>query len=505
MGADKEEMDQASAFEGGVNRKADDIKILDGEGQPRSLVDAPSEKVGVGLSEKSFRQDDMHAKYIVKNPKSRTLGEIFGGAVYDKELAALIQKYKGVRFETSDSIKDESDRKALKPYIKHLQDLLVESALGEIIFSTVSGTLFPDSLASPETYLHIDSKTGVPQVLSKLLDGFNEFLDEKVQDLVPSEGPKPTSPDYWTNRKLPSREELGLSKQEDYLLGKLFAVALLCDDWDLLNNISLANAGCIGETAQARKIAIVDGGNKFHFGFGGLTKSETALKNPEISSPENLEAKYNIKGFVAALPFEEAVYPHLPRQLVSGLFDLENPEVYAGFKDAVKEALASLTKNPECIQEAIDSVFQRISLNSAKEIVAALQDHAPNNKQVNINHSYYFPPNPAELESKGELTSKPYTLNSMLRGRLASLQEIIRDIDAQKNPEVIAQEVFALYMDSQRWEKAAVVPASPTPGSSSGTLFADSTAKASSLAGAVQKGNQDDNTPGNTPSGSLGG
>ncbi|MFW2572575.1 hypothetical protein ACN4Z3_17325, partial [Legionella sp. 29fVS95] len=79
------------------------------------------------------------------------------------------------------------------------------------------------------------------------------------------------------------RANLNFSNNELYLLGKLYCTALITHDWDVVNNIMLSNSGCLGDSLTAKKVVVVDGGNKFHFGFGGLTCAESASENPQFN------------------------------------------------------------------------------------------------------------------------------------------------------------------------------------------------------------------------------
>ena len=148
----------------------------------------------------------------------------------------------------------------LTPYAHHLNDLLLEAAFGEVLYQLIGQTLF-DSFEATESYLHIDNGTGEPGIISKFRLDFNEFIEKKLQAAIKT---KMVSARDWDTHPIPSLEALDFNPQENYLLGKLYAVALITNDWDLVNNIMLSNSGCIGTTDSAEKIMVVDGGNKFH-------------------------------------------------------------------------------------------------------------------------------------------------------------------------------------------------------------------------------------------------
>ncbi|WP_156812372.1 hypothetical protein [Legionella tunisiensis] len=62
-----------------------------------------------------------------------------------------------------------------------------------------------------------------------------------------------TSATEWDEREKPSRANLNFCNNELYLLGKLYCVALITHDWDVVNNIMLSNSGCLGDSSTAKK------------------------------------------------------------------------------------------------------------------------------------------------------------------------------------------------------------------------------------------------------------
>ncbi len=72
----------------------------------------------------------------------------------------------------------------------------------------------------------------------------------------------------------------------------------------------------------------MDGGNKFHFGFGGLTCAESAIENPQFNSAAKTIPAH--RGFNFILPFDVEVFLTLPRQVIGDLFAPDNEFFHAG-------------------------------------------------------------------------------------------------------------------------------------------------------------------------------
>jgi len=317
----------------------------------------------------------------------------------------------------------------IQPFALHLSDLLFEAAFGEVLYQGIGKTLFR-SFEATETYLHIDTETGDPCIISKFRIDFNECIEKKLQAAIQK---KMTSSGEWDSQIIPRREELNFSAEENYLLGKLYAIALITNDWDLVNNIMLSNAGCVGSTKSARKVMVVDGGNKFHFGFDGLTCDETAFKNI-LFNPSSTPT-FPHRSYTHTLPFEDAVYLNLPRLLIPELFSLTNPELFRGFKETIGEARTTLAANPFCIQQAIKRIEHLITLDSDKRTLERFKDK----RSTLINHAYYFPQ-----------TATEYGLDAVLKACCNSLHIACTKIEAGTSTEEINLDSLRQYLSAQR-------------------------------------------------------
>ncbi len=389
-----------------------------------------------GTSPKSFLSDGMN-RYIFKKPKKRSFETIF-----KENFPSNLNRYKNWTIDKfyKENNKENIDPKHIKllePYVIHLKDLLFEAAFGEVLYQRIGKKLFR-SFEATETYLHIDSVTEEPGIITQMCNGFNEFIEKKLELIVKQ---KISSPKEWNNQIIPNQKDLDFSSAEYYLLGKLYAISLITNDWDLVNNIMLSNAGCLGETSTATKVMVVDGGNKFHFGFDGLTCDETVFQNSFFNSfsestqliqtsndskfikstdPEN----HPITGYLHTLPFDEEVSFDLPRLIIPDLFSLDNPYLFKGFKDLINEAKTTLITNPYCIQQAI---------KEAKECYITLDSHQPTIERFNnphstlINHSYYF-----------SIKESDYTLGAILKSRCQFLSIACMKME---NEQISAQEI----------------------------------------------------------------
>ncbi len=390
-----------------------------------TLNPADSIAISKGAAPKSFLSDG-HSLYVLKKPRTRTFAGIFKES-FPTELA----QYRHWTIDDFRLNKDDittRDKELLEPYAQHLNDLLFEAAFGEVLYQLIAKRLCK-SFEPTENYLHIDQETGEPGIISKFRIDFNEFIEKKLQVAIKK---KMMSAGEWATQIIPNRDDLDFSPHENYLLGKLYALALLTNDWDLVNNIMLSNAGCLGSSDSSSKIMVVDGGNKFHFGFGGLTCDETSFQNIEFN-PHSTET-HPLTGFVSTLPFDGAVYLKLPRLLIPDLFLLTNPNVFKGFKEAIEEARAALAANPFCIRQAIKEVELFITADSHEETIKRFKDK----RSTLINHSYYF-----------STSDSQYSLDTVLKARCHSLQISCARIEAGVSVEKINSELLQEYRISQ--------------------------------------------------------
>jgi len=173
-----------------------------------TLIESEALQIAEGTSAKLFFKNGQD-QYIIKKPKRRTLGRIFNAS-----LPVDLHPYREWTFnefrEKNTQLPD-TIRSQLAPYFNHLQDLMIEAALGEIIYMQVVKTLFPLSMEAPETFLHINKESGEPWVISKKIEAFNEFLRDK---LVQATGRILTSSTEWLNEEPLCRADLKLSNNE---------------------------------------------------------------------------------------------------------------------------------------------------------------------------------------------------------------------------------------------------------------------------------------------------
>ena len=387
---------------------------------PTQVID-----ISHGDSQKSFLSDGTH-RYIVKKPRNRTFGGIF-----KESLPAELIDYShwtSTDFKLKADSIASGDQQLLAPFAQHLADLLFEAALGEVLYQLVAKALF-SSFQATESYVHIEPETNEPCIISKFCPNFNEFLEKK---LLIANKKRMVCAEDWNLANTPTRADLNLNDNENYLLGKIYALGLLTNDWDLFNNIMLSNSGCMGDSATATKIMVVDGGNKFHFGFNGLTCDETCFENSEFN-PNALKT-HPLKGYLYTMPFDGLVCLKLPRLLIPDLFLLDNQHLFSGFKEVLHEAETALMTNPLCITQAVHQLNQYITLDSCKTAVNRLNN--PNNTL--INRSYYY-----------SSPDSNYNLARLLKERCHTLQIICKRIEEGESMEAIHQDHFRSYKVAQ--------------------------------------------------------
>lgn len=389
------------------------------------LSAAGSLPLSTGESPKSFLTDGINL-YIVKQPKTRTFAQIFKSS-FPLELREY-QDWTAKDFSLKCELLPAEHRKKLMPYFQHLNDILFEAAFGEVLYQRIAKALFA-SYSPTISLLHVDALTGEPCILSKFRSDFNEFIEKK---LVAAMGKTIKKTAEWDREKAPSRADLKFIDNEHYLLGKLYAVALLTHDWDVVNNIMASNAGCIGDSRTSDKITVVDGGNKFHFGYGGLTCDESVFENREFNV-HSLQT-HPLSGYNFTMPFDEEVYLDLPRLLVRDLFSLTNTQSLRGFKEVIAEARMSIMANPFCIQQAINEAALFITKDSHKPTIERFKSRS----STLLNYSYYYPSR-----------STQYSLEGILKARCHSLVMICQQLEYGMTIEEINRTTLAHYHQTQ--------------------------------------------------------
>lgn len=212
------------------------------------------------------------------------------------------------------------------------------------------------------------------------------------------------SPNFWLelkaaapNMQLPKAADLKITPEQKKILGKLYAMALITGHYDILNNINGTNSG-----SMAGKPVCVDWGNSFMIGFGGLTKDENIFQakmgEGKNQNPISLimgsadyttlqqqwsSQEYGIGSNEFTFPFLEHVFPYLPRLLVQDIFNLDDPDVFAGFKE-----------------------FVEMANENQKNLIGAFMDAWPADNPTlaaTLNNTWYHPDNFEKQESVGHI------------------------------------------------------------------------------------------------------
>jgi len=270
----------------------------------------------------------LNPKVVYKNPKN----ELF---------LAKTEKERSYKSIFQDSIANLNV--ASRPYQTHLDDLRDSSVATQYIASYIAKTILP-SLHVPHNFL-LKLNDGTPIILSKLIPeqfSFNELLTNS--NFIKSKKPELNSPLFWKKCQLPHRTAFDISASEATALGKIYYIGLLLSHWDIVNNIDLSNSGTV-KINGALHPCIVDWGNCLGIGFGGLSQDATSFNNPEFKS--TYSDSNSVTGFIGCTPFDDIVYPKLPRQVVNNLFDISSKNtlscaMFKGFKEAHKEAEKNL-------------------------------------------------------------------------------------------------------------------------------------------------------------------
>lgn len=418
--------------------------------------------------------------YICKVEKERKISEIFVGLIpgikkkEDKDLKDL-----------SEHLKNEGRNKEFpglrKDLQRHVDDLRDSATATSVIAANIARSIFP-SIAIPENILtRLPDKR--PCVLSKYLPSkLEEFLSKK--SLVIKKDPK--KPDDWKKegKDLPKRSELELSSEEAKILGTLYYAALLMGHWDLINNINLTNSGYILKDGK-KCPAIVDWGNCLGVGFGGVSQDSTAFQNPEFKNPELKHSPSDadpVTGFIGAIPFSSIVYPQLPRQVVTDLFDMSGKDEISismreGFFAAHKEAQANFSKAKEgLVAQAIDQSLDDMRKDiEAKEKIKAKDIEEALKKEYKGADFERDPKAQAMLKTELDKMKKELEkelgfeaklnkelfgnqgkgVTDILEGRINSLDDIVNQLKSGKNMAKIAEAQLQKTINSQ------MLPGSP--------------------------------------------
>lgn len=412
----------------------------------------PSQKLS-GTSKKAifYNEEDPSAPWFVKQPKERPenkiLPEDIAPSLYKarRKLAHLneIDNHNSPKlYKLKNKVKKEVDQTE-KQYKEHRQSLRDSQFFLEALSPRIADAIFGNFLAVPENYFYKEDDDHSPLILSKGIKNFREFLSE--EPIVENK----TVVKDWENSTLPLRNQLHLNPEKAEALGKLLFIALLMGHLDILNNINLTNSGVVEEPGKKLIPAIVDWGNTFGVGFEGKSEDECAWKNPDLFSGK-IDLKHpDIAGFQHCVPFDTIVYPLLPRQIVQDLFNLTDKNSISeamlnGFEQACIIAKEKLSAIDTLIPTVIETVFNQYT---------AVTDI---NKLKNIlNHEMFFP---TEKQQKDG-----YTLANILKGRINSLVDILRQLKEGVSLEQIGQNRLDEIIKLQHYTK-------PTPSYSLGSF-----------------------------------
>ena len=416
-----------------------------------------------GTSKKEIYQDQAGTDYYLKEAKPRKIEAIFHHDLFFKELRSHRREFLGDAVFNSYTEKPEDEatlsqiqmlsgvdstifaklQEDIEKYVEHVQELMLINTALEILASHISAKIMGDLLISPHNYFYRHNNT--PTVLSRSVGNLREFLSEHPLLAMAK------TPDHWENHSAPFFAELRLSEGEARILGQAYFVALLFGHNDLVNNINLSNLGYILMEDGSLKLSIVDWGNALGVGFGGLTAEEGAFINSQFGEQSGIDRfKYQSTdrtGFKHIMPFDEIVYPLLPRQVVLDLFDLTKDDAPAlrqaqreGFYEACERAVMSSGKMQELIDTTVKDTLQNsMSLDDAMLINRLLPEFICS---TNITEKH----------------KNNYNLATILEGRIKSLQKMKNALEDGRSLTEIAQETFGFIQKSQDYSAVRFFP-----------------------------------------------
>jgi hypothetical protein len=191
----------------------------------------------------------------------------------------------------------------------------------------------------------------------------------------------------------------------------------------------------------------VDWGNALGAGFNGQTAEEGTFKNTQFDakSPRFFKLDYktdDVTNFQHMMPFDQIVYPLLPRQVVVDLFDLtanDKPELREaqrqGFYEACEQGLNSLDKIqyiiPGVVQHTLQEAMSATTARTLKELLPHSITHFSEDKNT-------------------------YNLVHIIEGRIRSLQLMKEALLEGKKIQDIAMERLGSIMGSQTFGQAAL-------------------------------------------------
>ena len=416
---------------------------------------APREQQSIlpGLSVKGLYNGSDGALYYVKEPKPRKVSDIFKDDPTYQALIKERQALLGASFpfnpytEQPEKMLSNTDpnllqkykaiEEKIKPYVKHVNELIIANTALEIVAPQLARGIMGRLLITPQNYLFMDENHR-PCTASKSVGQLDEFLThhEKVVQAK--------HPAHWTTHEAPTFVDLVKTEQHAKILGQAYFVALLMGHLDLVNNINLSNFGTVSNEDGTESLCLVDWGNTLGVGFGGLTAEEGTLKDPlfqgELTHSLMTHAIEDITGYKHVVPFDEVVYPMLPRQVVHDLFDLtscDNPTLRKaqreGFYQACDQAMNQLADMQTLIPRLVYDTLHRYM--SEKDSILI--------QQLLPKILYQTDGKPGE--------ENDYNLANILEGRIYSLQIMMQRLQAGQTIEEIAKERLDILVDSQKF------------------------------------------------------
>ena len=407
-----------------------------------------------GTSENEVWQDQAGIEYFLKEAKPRKIETIFQKDPFYNQLKQrrleLLGDYvfnpytekpdnaetvaKVITLSSEDNIEYTLIQEHIGKYVTHVQDVMLTNTALEILASHISAAIMGDLLITPKNYFYLHQNT--PVIISRTVGHLREFLSEHpILTMAKTSA-------HWLSEQAPSFADLGLVEQEAKILGQAYFVALLFGHNDLVNIINLSNCGYIQADDGILILSIVDWGNALGVGFNGLTSTEGAFINPQFDDQNEtdcfLHCPIDIRGFKHLMPFDEVIYPLLPRQVIPDLFDLTKDDVPSlrqaqreGFYEACTRAVSTLGHVKELIQTIIQDTFQNIIILDDEALIKQL-----------LPESIY--PTCRKIDAKNS-----YNLPAIIEGRIKSLLHMKLALEDGKSLKDIAQERLSVFQKSQ--------------------------------------------------------
>ncbi len=424
-----------------------------------------------GTSKNTIYEDEKGVEYYLKEARPRKIAGIF---LNDPLLSRLKEERQALLPDAifnpyTETPEDDSTRQyiqSLSPkdhhsyrqlqsqidtYVTHVQEVTLVNTTLEVLASRIAQAIMGPLLVCPEDYCFVQQQR--PFLMSRAVASFHEFLSEHPLLAVAK------TSDYWKTHLAPTFKDLNLTRTEAKILGQAYFIALALGHNDLVNNINLSNSGYVEGEDGSLTLCIVDWGNTLGVGFSGQTADEGAFQNPQFHLKKEQLFTHDVcdrTGYKHLVPFDEVVYPILPRQVIPDLFDITKDDVVElrqaqreGFYEACNQAERVLDQLPEFIAKMIEETLQQdLSVEEGERVRTLLP------------RSIFFP-------SQQEIQKDQYTLSGILSGRIKSLQNIKCALQKGKTLIDIADEQFRIIKNSQTYSSLHFVVREKSRGVSS--------------------------------------